>query len=77
MATGDRTLDAAGWNRRLERALEDTLDRLAAEAESRDPSAFEPLLAGRAGVGGVYDLWRRLRAYATGRTFHPGHREAG
>ena len=49
-------------NRRLERHLEQTMDALAEEARTRDPERFERLLLGRAGVGGVYDLWRRWRA---------------
>ncbi len=31
------------------------------------------LLAGRSGVGGVYDQWRRLKSWARGRRFDPSH----
>ena len=48
---------AAGSNK----ALEKTQDRLAEEARRRDPAAFLTLIGGTAGVGGVYDSWRRLR----------------
>lgn len=57
----------------LEAALEATMDRLAADAQARDPARFETLIAGTSGVGGVYDLWRRARAAAQGRRFDPSH----
>jgi 1-acyl-sn-glycerol-3-phosphate acyltransferase len=62
------------WTARLEQALEETQDRLAAQARLRDPTAFQTLLGGASGVGGVYDLWRRLRARLRGESFHPEHR---
>lgn len=63
---------------RLEGALTDTLDRLAADVQARDPARFRSLLHGRAGIGGIYDSWRRLKAALTGRTFDPAHAaEAG
>ncbi|MGE3821747.1 MAG: lysophospholipid acyltransferase family protein [Isosphaeraceae bacterium] len=71
-------LTAAGgtpgtWTDRIARALEETQDALAADVTSRDPSRFECLVAGGAGVGGVYDLWRRAKAAARGRRFDSGH----
>ncbi len=59
---------------RLEGALTDTLDRLGADVTTRDPARFRPLLAGRKGVGGLYDLWRRGAARLRGRPFDPAHR---
>lgn len=59
----------------LGRALEDAMDGLAQETIARDPAAFEILAAGRAGVGGVYDLWRRLQARWRGERFSPAHGE--
>lgn len=59
---------------RLEGALTDTLDRLGADVMTRDPARFRPLLAGRKGVGGLYDLWRRGAARLRGRHFDPAHR---
>ena len=53
--------------------LEATQDRLAAAALARDPARFRTLLAGDVGVGGVYDLGRRLRAWARGERFDPSH----
>lgn len=60
---------------RMEAALTDTLDRLSADVIARDASRFETLVAGRRGVGGIYDGWRRLTAALTGRRFEPGHRD--
>lgn len=57
----------------LEERLGDAMDRLAALAESRDPSRFEILLDGKVGVGGVYDLWRRLKARLQGERFTGAH----
>ncbi|MBP2301207.1 lysophospholipid acyltransferase family protein [Azospirillum picis] len=59
----------------LESRLEAAMDLLAADARSRDPARFTTLVAGRAGVGGVYDLWRRARAWAGGRNFSPAHED--
>jgi 1-acyl-sn-glycerol-3-phosphate acyltransferase len=58
---------------RLEDALTVTLDRLSADVRTRDPARFRSLLDGRAGVGGVYDGWRRAMAALRGRSFDPSH----
>lgn len=55
----------------LARDLGQTMDLLARDALARDPDRFILLQAGSAGVGGIYDLWRRGRAWATGRRFDP------
>lgn len=65
--------DASGWTELLEERLAATQDALAAEALARDPARFEVLVGGRAGVGGVYDLWRRFRARLRGQAFQPEH----
>ncbi len=58
----------------LEDRLAVTMDRLAQDAISRDPGRFETLLTGsRVGVGGVYDLWRRFKAWRQGEHFDPAH----
>lgn len=59
---------------RLETGLEAVLDRLEADIVSREAERFRPLLSGRKGIGGIYDLWRRLAALAAGRRFDPAHR---
>lgn len=63
----------AAWNQRLEAALTDTMDALAAESSTRDPSLFLPLVHGGAGIGGIYDTWRHARAAVRGRRFDPSH----
>ena len=63
----------ADWTQRLEASLAATMDALAAETVTRNPALFTPLLRGAAGVGGVYDWWRRLRATIAGRRFDPSH----
>jgi phytoene desaturase len=67
----DRPVD--DWLGRIEAGLGATQDALAAEARRRDPKAFEVLVGGKAGVGGVYDLWRRLRAWLRGGRFRSAH----
>lgn len=59
----------------LEDTLGGTLDRLADDAISREPARFRPLVEGRQGIGGVYDLWRSLAARLRGERFEPGHLE--
>jgi hypothetical protein len=65
------------WTARIEQALTATLDGLSADAISRDPARFTPLLGGAVGVGGVYDGFRRVRAWLTGRRFRPAHADPG
>lgn len=64
---------AAIASNRIESALAATMDRLALDAMSRDGTRFSTLIDGRAGIGGAYDWWRRLKALATGRRFDPSH----
>ena len=63
----------AEWTECLEQELSRTMDVLAAESVTRDRRLFQPLLRGGAGVGGIYDLYRRGRAAAAGRRFDPSH----
>jgi len=71
---GGRPRSAQEWTALVAAELELTMDALAAEARSRDESRFDVILRGRAGVGGVYDGWRRLVAGLRGRRFDPAHR---
>ncbi len=66
-------LDGKQWTQLIEDALTETLDILNAEAMSRNPAKFTTLIEGRAGVGGVYDWWRRLKAWLRGERFDPSH----
>ena len=52
------------------------MDILAQESMTRDPALFRPLLRGVAGIGGIYDLWRRARAWSSGRRFDAAHARA-
>jgi 1-acyl-sn-glycerol-3-phosphate acyltransferase len=74
-----RERGVAEWQALLEGALAETMDALAAESAARNPGLFVPLVRGGAGVGGIYDLQRRVRALLRGRRFDPTHggREAG
>ena len=65
---------AEDWTGRIEAALEATQDALAESGRSRDASRFEVLVDGSAGVGGVYDLGRRLRSAVRGEAFSKEHR---
>jgi 1-acyl-sn-glycerol-3-phosphate acyltransferase len=58
---------------RLEESLTSLVDQLSGDVQTRDPSRFVPVLEGRAGVGGVYDGWRRFAAAVRGRAFDPAH----
>lgn len=64
------------WTRLIEAALTGTLDALNAETMSRNPAKFTAVVSGKAGVGGVYDLWRRAKAWARGERFDPSHEAA-
>lgn len=57
----------------LSDALAATMDRLAEDAIARDPARFEMLHRGREGMGGIYDLWRRMRAALRGERFDVRH----
>jgi 1-acyl-sn-glycerol-3-phosphate acyltransferase len=61
------------WTARIEAALTAALDALNAETQSRDPAKFTELLGGTAGVGGVYDAFRRGVALVSGQKFDPAH----
>lgn len=65
--------DAGDVQARLEQALAHSMDALAAESISRDKKLFQPLLRGTAGVGGIYDMYRRTSALARGRWFDASH----
>ncbi len=70
-STGATTPDE--WTALIASHLEATQDALAHEARERSPAAFEVLLNGAVGVGGVYDIWRRLQAAIRGERFRPEH----
>lgn len=57
----------------LAKQLEATQDALARDAIRQTQAAFDVLLQGRTGVGGVYDRWRALRARIRGESFNKAH----
>jgi 1-acyl-sn-glycerol-3-phosphate acyltransferase len=65
-----RSSDATG---RLEAAMLTTMDKLQERAVARHESAFENILLGSVGVGGIYDLWRRTRSWLRGERFVAEH----
>lgn len=64
---------AETWTAQIARSLETIQDVLAIESQSRDDRRFDVLVQGRAGVGGIYDWGRRMRAWMSGRRFHAEH----
>lgn len=64
---------ATDWTGLFEQKLEATQDALSVEAQRRDPDAFEHLLRGGAGQGGIYDFWRGLKAKFRGESFRKEH----
>jgi 1-acyl-sn-glycerol-3-phosphate acyltransferase len=58
----------------FETALATTQSSLAELAIARDPANFATLAMGRAGIGGLYDLWRRMMAGLRGQQFQDRHR---
>ncbi|WP_165070998.1 lysophospholipid acyltransferase family protein [Paludisphaera rhizosphaerae] len=74
IAIGDGASQPAdAWTRQMEAALEDCQDRLMESSRSRDVDRFETFVRGSAGVGGIYDIGRRLRSMFRGETFSPEH----
>ncbi len=61
------------WTEMLQQRLHATQDALAQASIRRDPGGFQTLSRGAAGIGGLYDLWRRVVAWARGREFQPEH----
>ncbi len=64
---------AEDLNRAIARSLSAAMDALADASRRRATPSFDTILRGSAGVGGVYDLWRRGRARLRGERFDPSH----
>jgi len=67
----------ADWQSRLEEALAEAQRKLAEKAIGRRREDFKIILQGSAGVGGIYDLGRRLKALLRGERFDPRHESIG
>jgi len=61
------------WTELFQQKLAATQDALSLEAQRREASEFKTLLHGGAGQGGVYDLWRALKARLRGESFNKEH----
>ncbi len=57
----------------LEERLTEIADRLSNDVIARDPERFVSLLDGKAGVGGVFDLWKRSLAFLRGERYDAAH----
>ncbi len=68
-----KAFDANDYTTLFEQEITATQDALSAESERRDPEAFQVILSGGAGQGGVYDWWRALRAKVRGEAFKQEH----
>jgi hypothetical protein len=64
--SSDIARDVDAWQALLTDHLTQTMDRLAADAMLRDPANFHSVLTGHAGIGGMYDWWRRAQAWWRG-----------
>jgi 1-acyl-sn-glycerol-3-phosphate acyltransferase len=73
LACSDPLRTTAQTQTLLEARLVAAQDHLAAAAQRREPEAFTTLLEGSAGVGGVYDWWRRGKAWLAGQAFDRRH----
>jgi len=67
--------EVSSLNHLLEENLEQTMDALADESMCRDPELFDTLILGKAGVGGIYDQWRRWRARRAGEELMLSHED--
>jgi 1-acyl-sn-glycerol-3-phosphate acyltransferase len=65
--------DARTWTNLLSYAMAATLDELAMLAVERDPNSFETILTGAGGIGGVYEIWKRVTCALTGRSYYHDH----
>jgi len=66
-------MDRASREARLRAMLTGTMDLLAEDAITRDPSRFDTLVEGRTGVGGLYGAVQYARAFLRGERHDPRH----
>ena len=57
----------------IREALTATMDRLAADAISREPGRFRIVVDGQRGMGGLYGAWQYFRAMIRREAFDPHH----
>ena len=68
-----RAMDRDGRAATIRQALTATMDRLAADAISRDPARFQTAIAGGRGQGGLYGAWQYVKAVARGQRPQMAH----
>jgi 1-acyl-sn-glycerol-3-phosphate acyltransferase len=73
VADRGRDRSVAEWMGCIEAGLTIAQDELARVALTQNPELFETLVGGNTGIGGVYDLWRRLKALVRGQRFSGSH----
>lgn len=61
------------WNATITAGLSRAQDELAALAATRDAARFDTLLEGKAGIGLIYDIWRRIRSRYQGKSYDAEH----
>jgi len=71
--TSGKSRSAGEWSAIFAASLEQTQGHLSECVTARSSDAFTSLLTGRAGVGGVYDIWRVFKAGLHGRRFRAEH----
>jgi len=68
-----RELDKAQWRELLTSRLRETQSGLSQLAMARSSEPFDNLIRGHAGAGRVYDSFRRLRSWMTGKRVRDQH----
>ena len=68
-----RAYDKQQWQTLLESTLRQAQDELTELSVDRASDAFELVLSGRRGVGGVYEWFRRATSFFTGRRYQSSH----
>ena len=70
---GEKPNTTDDWMTLLAGAMQVNQDALASESMARRAEAFQTILGGRAGVGGIYDTWRWAMAKMKGERFQKQH----
>ena len=71
--TQDDVAGSDARNAELESAMTSTQEELAQRAMQRDATLFTSVLAGRAGVSAIYDLWQRAQSALRGKPYIAEH----
>ena len=68
-----QSLTKESWSERLNDGLRIAQTQLADAAIERSPDRFRPMLSGKRGAGAIYDSFRRMKSWMTGREFQASH----